>query len=624
MTFKRLFTPMLVLGMFLVMGSMAYAQPIVCSIGTGTAAAPPIAGTQGAVAYPAGGPALPGSSSKATATGHTEPIGAGPTETPGSSGGGGLRVSCINNGAVDFTPGVIILNVGFGVPITNAATHPGAASGVRVTNSTGAFVAAGAGSNPTANINGAVPNVGISTINANGGTVTIGLGTAVATASATAPQIPTVGITFVAGQTNTFDLNGVLVGTNGKTGAVSANLSATGASIGTGSVNVVDAVTAGLVDPTLAPFGSLPAGIFNSPNPVGPACGGGATTLCKGGPAVLSSSGSAIQGNFTVKIQENYASVFKSAAQFNNVATGGAAGSNVVPAGAASVSLNLVFKDVPAGINISNCSVAITDATGATARGGNASVTPALPSSNTLTVTFGADLGLADADAVWVTCQSVNSGSAVLPLPSKPVTVQAELSPTGTALSGTNAVQTTLATGQVPRYQDVLQPAVGVPVVLFPASQTSLLIPFAVVQTGYNTGIAISNTSKDPFGASNGGAVPSEGTITFTTFKNDGSDPRSLTTSTADSGLSAGGVLKAGGTYTVNLSELLSRMTPAVTTPFIGYVFVNTNFTNAHGAATIYVTIDGSAALSSPVLSLPAISSAAPRATIDVGAGLGQ
>jgi hypothetical protein len=190
---------------------------------------------------------------------------------------------------------------------------------------------------------------------------------------------------------------------------------------------------------------------------------------------------------------------------------------------------------------------------------------------------------------LWLSCTSVSAGSATLPLPSAPVSVQAEMGPLGTALSSIGGALTGLATGLTPRYQDTPQPTTGVPVILFPPSQSTLLITFAVVVPGFNTGIAISNTTTDPFGATGGGATPSAGTIVFTLFKNDGTS-KSFTTASVNSGT----------TYAANLSDILSSA--GFGTTFSGYIFAQANFPQAHGAATIYDTATGHAALSTPVL----------------------
>jgi hypothetical protein len=70
-------------------------------------------------------------------------------------------------------PGVVVLTVGFGVPITNNQTHPSTAAGIRLINGTGDFVAPGAAGPTTANPG----NIGIAAINNAAGQIVIGLGT---------------------------------------------------------------------------------------------------------------------------------------------------------------------------------------------------------------------------------------------------------------------------------------------------------------------------------------------------------------------------------------------------------------------------------------------------------------
>jgi len=100
-------------------------------------------------------------------------------------------------------------------------------------------------------------------------------------------------------------------------------------------------------------------------------------------------------------------------------------------------------------------------------------------------------------------------------------------------------------------------------------------------------------------------------------YKSDGTSKSYTTASDSPGGGLTAGVLKSGSTYAVNLSEILSKASFGTT--FTGYIFVQANFTNAHGAATIYTTSNGAAALSAPVLVLTAgspaggISSANPR-----------
>jgi hypothetical protein len=576
MTLKRLLMPMLVMGIVLLMSSMAFAQTAInCGLSV------PL-----------------GSTPRATATGHTEPIAAGPPVldvpsgvkvSPPTPGGGALRVTCINNtgapagSATD--PGVVALTISLGVPITNTTTsHPSATTAVRLGGFIGDFTAA---------------NVSINTVSNSGGTIVIGLGTPTGT--------PTTGITFTAGPfTSSFDILGVLVSTNGKTGAVTASLTSTGgiavgpATTGAGtasgpaSLNVIDSILNGLQDP------NVPAALPGLPFFTG----------VSGGAAVLNSAGLAVKGNFVIRIPENYPDMFRESAQFNGPGTTG----DFPQSPSSDTQVQVILNNIPSGLDISGCAATITNA-GATAVTGGAptisftNITAAAP---ILTVNFTTGVDLDNLDILWIKCATVGVGTATLPLPSTAVTAQVELAPTGSALSGTGTALTALTTGQVPRYQAALQPATAITVVVFPPSNTTLLLSFGFVGPGYNTGVAVANTTTDPFGVAGGGAAPSEGTVSFLLVKNDGTS-KTYTTGTGSpgSGLTGAGVVKSGSTYVVNLSELLSAASFGTT--FTGYVFVTANFTNAHGAATIYTTNNGAAALSSPVLVLPAISTAAPR-----------
>lgn len=125
------------------------------------------------------------------------------------------------------------------------------------------------------------------------------------------------------------------------------------------------------------------------------------------------------------------------------------------------------------------------------------------------------------------------------------------------------------------------------------AAQTTLLMPYAVRDGAFDTGIVIANTTADPFGgATVGGATAQSGTITLNFY------PRaptggagtafSLTTSATARpgvGLSSDGTLASGATWTVLLSELLAGA--GQTGSFTGYIFIRTNFLDAHGVSFV-------------------------------------
>jgi hypothetical protein len=111
---------------------------------------------------------------------------------------------------------------------------------------------------------------------------------------------------------------------------------------------------------------------------------------------------------------------------------------------------------------------------------------------------------------------------------------------------------------------------------------TNLLFPFVSRQPPFDTGISIANTSLDPLGA---GSLPDQsGTITFFFYPQTGA-PFAFTPP-AGHVLGPGGVLPAGRTFVMLLSELLRLANPGLTT-FTGYIIVVCDFAGAYGYAQI-------------------------------------
>jgi hypothetical protein len=163
------------------------------------------------------------------------------------------------------------------------------------------------------------------------------------------------------------------------------------------------------------------------------------------------------------------------------------------------------------------------------------------------------------------------------------VTVTGTMAPVGTAHTAGDA----LVTSPFPRFAAVeVGPATIANVV---AAATNLLVPFAVRDLGFDTGIALANTTADPFGTAGGGATPVAGALTLSFFPRAatggaGTSFTLVTSATARPGvgLSADGTLAAGATWTVLLSELLTSA--GQTGSFTGYIFIRADFLGAHGA----------------------------------------
>jgi len=108
------------------------------------------------------------------------------------------------------------------------------------------------------------------------------------------------------------------------------------------------------------------------------------------------------------------------------------------------------------------------------------------------------------------------------------------------------------------------------------ACQTLLLFPYVTNQAGFETGIAIANTSADGLGTTG-----QNGACTFTFFGtvvNQGGTPKTNTIT----GVAPSPIITAGGSFVDTLSHTIGS-----TNSFSGYMFANCNFQFAHGFAFI-------------------------------------
>jgi hypothetical protein len=372
-----------------------------------------------------------------------------------------------------------------------------------------------------------------------------------------------------------FTLTGVLVALPGVTAPLNVNVSASpgnGVLITAGQnvATVITNILPGIKDPKL-------------------------TTSTVAG-SVLS-SGIVITGGFSIDIAENYQDMFRDAAQFN-------AGNSTND-----TEVMLTFNNIPTGVTLSGCSATDIDPLGAAATL-TVSSTTLTSTANTETIDFTTTVDPINIDTIRFACTTFTAGSsATIPFAasSLPITVTATLAPTGSALSSTSTVLTALTTGQIPRYSANQQPATPLTVISFIPAQTNLLIPYAVVGTGnYDTGIALANTTADPFGGrTTGSAIATNGTIALSFYPQTGNSctlttgtgsttPASFSTSPISAlgtGLDASGNLKSGGTWVVLLSQLLGAAPASAGCPsatgFTGYIFIVANSTEVHGSAFI-------------------------------------
>ena len=126
----------------------------------------------------------------------------------------------------------------------------------------------------------------------------------------------------------------------------------------------------------------------------------------------------------------------------------------------------------------------------------------------------------------------------------------------------------------IPRFSS--DPTSPVSVIGVTSDQTTLSLPYALATMGFDTGIAISNMNT---------GTDQEGAITFMLYQN-GDEAVKYTTdaNSPGSGLT-NGVLAAGTTYAVLLTDILDAA--GVEGGFLGYAMITTDFTDAAGIAYI-------------------------------------
>jgi hypothetical protein len=395
----------------------------------------------------------------------------------------------------------------------------------------------------------------------------------------------TVNITLPASASNsssgTFRLVGTRIDVNGKTAPLNAT-----ATLSSSSNNYILQTT---TIPIISALGSAIASMTVGTNGTNP----------NGGTALLftnQTGGTPADGSASVVLAEGFASAWRTTTQVNTQGIDSSATMN-------GTLIRLTLNGLPAGVTATltipgtgGVTNAIPGTTGAVfiATGTNTvSIDASTSTSNIAYIKFVSD-NLSAVETLQVNIAL--SGVPTAALAAGSISLTATASPVGNALNSSNQpTQSTpnnagggLATGYVRFAAADTTVTVGSIV----AANTTLLIPYAVRVGTYDTGIAIANTTADPFGTSAGGATAAAGTMTFTMFPRNatGADPSfALTTSSTvrpGVGLSTSGTLVAGGTWTGLMSDIMTAA--GKTGDYFGYIFIQTNFLNAHGAAYIF------------------------------------
>jgi len=378
-----------------------------------------------------------------------------------------------------------------------------------------------------------------------------------------------------------FRLVGVRINANGLTGAqtVSASLN--------NNVNnyLLGSPSTGTIINTLNP-GIASIGIGLAP---GNSTIGGVTSNPGAGSATVFTNRNIARSQGAFIMTEGCASCWRTATQNGN------AGAAVTPG--QGTQIRLTFNNLPAGVTLS-----LTTSTGSASSNSSLAAAVATSSitstSNTAVINF-TGTSTSQVETLEVDYTVTLSTTAAVTTPGT-ITVTGTAFPIGTGIdttanasagiNGTGLTGVPTEVGGYPTFTDV---EVGpVTVVNIVAASTTLLMPYAITLPPYDTGLAIANTTADPFGAGSGGATPASGTIVLnfypTSATGGAGTPFSLTTSSTvrpGGGLSSDGTLAAGATWTVLLSQLLTAA--GQTGNFTGYIFVQTNFLDAHGTATI-------------------------------------
>lgn len=296
-----------------------------------------------------------------------------------------------------------------------------------------------------------------------------------------------------------------------------------------------------------------------------------------------------------LRFTELFATAFKTKGDTGQTVPGAVynteSGLTVLDLGAADsgTRLRATFANIPTGTTVYVSSTNVVAGAAGTSAAARASETSGSAASTTGSFTAGAG---SDITMIPVSISSTGGGEAVwevtsasplltesldfavgfgyTPSPGTNVpasgvqgTVAGSFAPAPPTLDATAAAKAS-ATLPIPRFVDsnILKN-----LIIFNICQTRLLFPYAVNTSLFDTGLAISNTSKDPFGT-----TPQTGTCTLNFYGNN-APASSLTTDSIGDGTTLGPVYAA---------TLLS-----IAPGFQGYVIATCNFQFAHGFAFV-------------------------------------
>jgi hypothetical protein len=272
---------------------------------------------------------------------------------------------------------------------------------------------------------------------------------------------------------------------------------------------------------------------------------------------------------FAVRINENFASAFKAAAgEASQVAVATGTGNAVVNG----TRLAVNFTSIPTGVALYVPVGVIASTTGT----GNIQLTTTAAGTASTPVTASTAASVTGLGLAPVTL-TAGAGSAifeviagdpnVLDRYDVPVYVVTTANTATAASAGFSTSVSFSPTGSTVIPNFVASSAAPLVGSTLSACTTSLLFPFVTNQLGFDTGMAIANTSTDPFGTN--GATNQAGTCTLSMYGAGAPTPATVTTPNVPSGT----------VYTQVLS--------GVAAGFQGYIIAQCNFQYAHGFAFV-------------------------------------
>jgi len=292
------------------------------------------------------------------------------------------------------------------------------------------------------------------------------------------------------------------------------------------------------------------------------------------------STGSALP-QFYVQVKEGFAGAFKTASDETGGGSAASSGTRV----------KLVFNNVPTGLNIF-MPISVFSSNGAQITA-TSSETGSLSVPSASTVKDVSGLGLFAVPVSGTTATAIYEVTTSAPGFINTFPISVDLSAASNTITGylanpTMTVTTSLApqlstaASQIPGFATTANDIVTANTVKFTPCNTNLLFPFVTNANGFETGIAISNTTKDPFSTAN-----QSGTCTLNFYQSGVSgatNPAAVTAPNLAEG--ANQPYLAGEDYAFTLTQALgvNASNPAT---FQGYIIAQCNFSNAHAFAYI-------------------------------------